>query len=264
MKPKKIASLALFLLAVIPAFAGGTQDEWIKWGPTRTDGVGVIARVGYSMGGTTPLPLPQEIRSINGFRPKGGITLGADVYKMLAPRWGFSVGAHLFYEGFHTNADVKNYRMSLTMEGNTMSGYFTGRNITDTKMFGVLLPLLATWRLSPRWNVSAGPYFSLFFHRNFSGEVFDNDQGVGYLRVNTPTGEKVNIDRANPATYDFSPHMRNWNGGVELTFDWKATRHLNLFGTLDWGLSNIFDPDFEAVAFKMVPIYGTMGVAYRY
>ena len=264
MKPAKIAILSLLLLAVLPASAQEVQDAWEKWGPTRKDGVGVIARLGYSMGGTTPLPLPKEVRSINEFRPKGGATVGADVYKMLNPRWGFSVGWHFFYEGFHTSADVKNYRMSLTMEGNTMSGYFTGRNITDTKMWGLLMPVMATWRVSPRWNISAGPYFSMYFKQDFSGEVYDNAQGVGYLRVDTPTGEKVNMDRANPATYDFTPNMRNWNGGVELAFDWKATRHINLFGLLDWGLSNLFEPDFEAVAFKMVPIYGTIGVGYRY
>ena len=52
--------------------------------------------------------------------------------------------------------------------------------------------------------------------------------------------------------------------GVELCFDWKAMKHMNVIGKVDWGLSNIWESDFEAVAFKMYPLYATFGVAYRY
>ncbi len=241
-----------------------TGDKYEKWGPTSDSGAGVIVRLGYTLGGTTPVPLPNEIRSINAFSPHGGATVAADVYKMLCKRWGISVGWHFFYEGFHTSADVKNYKMSLTQEGNTMSGYFTGCDVTNVGMWGLTMPVLATWRLSPRWNISAGPFFTVFYSQSFDGRVYDNKQGVGYLRVDTPIGEKVNIDRTNPATYDFSDHMRNWNGGIEVAFDWKATRHMNLFGLVDWGLSDIMEPDFSAIDFKMYPIYATIGVAYRY
>ena len=240
------------------------QDAWKEWGPVSTENAGVIVRAGYTIGGTSPIPLPNEIRSINAFSPKGGGTVGLDAYKMFSKRWGVALGVRLFYEGFHTSADVKNYKMSLTQEGNTMSGYFTGRDITNTSMFGVTLPLLATFRISPRWNVSVGPYFSAYFKRTFEGEVYDNKEGIGYLRVDTPTGEKVNMDRSNPATYDFKEDMRNWNGGLEFTFDWKAMKHMNVFATLDWGMASVFDKSFEAVDFKMYPIYATLGVAYRY
>ena len=154
--------------------------------------------------------------------------------------------------------------MSLTMDGNTMAGYFTGTDITNTDMWGMTIPLQATFSIGPRWNVSFGPYFSTYFKQSFEGEVYNNSQGIGYLRVDTPTGQKVEITKTNPATYDFSDNMLRWNGGIELTFDWKAWRHLNVFASLDWGLSNIWERDFEAVAFRMYPIYATVGVAYRY
>ena len=41
-------------------------------------------------------------------------------------------------------------------------------------------------------------------------------------------------------------------------------KHMNVFAQLDWGLANTFEPDFKAVAFKMYPIYATVGLAYRY
>lgn len=257
-----------YILAVVALLSATTmqaQDSWEKWGPTRgMKGAGVLVRAGYTIGGTTPLPLPEEIRSINAFSPKGGATIGVDVYKMFCKRWGASMGWHFFYEGFHTSADVKNYKMSLTMDGNTMSGYFTGTDITNTDMWGMTIPILATFRISPRWNLSFGPYLSTYFKKNFSGEVYDNEKGVGYLRVNDPTGEKVNIDRNNPATYDFSDNMFQWNAGMEVGFDWKACKHMNVFAKLDWGMTNIWEPNFDAVAFRMYPIYATIGLAYRY
>lgn len=240
------------------------QDSWEKWGPTSKEKAGVILRAGYTIGGTTPMPLPKEVRGIVEFAPKGGATVGMDAYKMFSKRWGIVGGCHLFYEGFHTCADVKNYGMSITQEGNTMSGYFTGRDVTDTDMWGITLPLMGTFAISPRWNVSVGPYFSAYFKKRFSGEVYDNKDGIGYLRVDTPTGEKVNIDRQNPATYNFKDDMNNWNIGFEFTFDWKAMKHMNVFASLDWGVTSIFDEDFQALQFRMYPIYGTIGVAYRY
>lgn len=258
----------LLLAAVLGVSALAVQakgDSWAQWGPTNQDTqMGLIVRAGYTIGGTSPLPLPPEVRSINAFQPKGGATIGVDGYKMFNRRWGLNLGWHFFYEGFHTEADVKNYRMSLTMDGNTLSGYFTGTDVTNTDMWGMTFPLTVTFAISSRWSVSAGPYFSTYFHQDFSGKVYDNKDGVGYLRVDTPTGEKINMDRNNPATYDFTDHMMQWNGGVELCFDWKAMKHMNVFGKVDWGLSNIWESDFEAVAFKMYPLYATFGVAYRY
>ncbi len=262
---KKTRYIAVVLLAGLSLQAmAQSEDKYEKWGPTGKDGAGVIVRVGYTIGGTTPLPLPNEIRSINEFGPNGGVTIGADVYKMFSKRWGFSVGWHFVWEGFHTSADVKNYKTSLTMEGNTMSGYFTGCDVTDVSLWGLTMPVLATVRVSPRWNISLGPFFSVFFSQSFDGEVYDNSKGVGYLRVDSPVGEKVNINRENSATYDFSDNMRNWNAGIELAVDWKASRHINVFALLDWGLSDIIEPDFSAIDFKMYPIYGTLGLAYRY
>lgn len=260
---RKILAICL-LGAVLTAQAQDKEEKWQKWGPTSQSQSGCIVRAGYTIGGTTPMPLPSEIRHINEFSPKGGATVGLDVYKMFSRRWGFSAGWHFFYEGFHTGADVKNYKMSLTMEGNTMAGYFTGTDITNTTLWGMTMPVLATVRVSPRWNISFGPYFSTYFKQTFEGEVYNNSKGVGYLRVDTPTGQKVDITRDNPATYDFKDNMRQWNGGLEVVFDYKVMRHMNVFGSLDWGLSNIWEPDFEAVDFRMYPIYATIGVAYRY
>lgn len=242
------------------------QDKWEKWGPTKgLKGSGVIVRAGYTIGGTTPLPLPAEIRSIEAFSPKGGATVGADAYKMINKRWGVSAGVHFFYEGFSTTAEVKNYKVKLeNKEGNVMEGYFTGTNKTVTSMWGMTLPVLATFRISPRWNVSFGPYLSSYFKKEFDGCVYANKKGVGYLRQDTPTGPYVGMETPTDYPDVFADNMLSCSGGVELGFDWKALKHMNVFGKVDWGLSNIWDNDFDAIGFKMFPIYATVGLAYRY
>lgn len=262
MKKLKYILLLLFLTSSSVVSA---QDSWQEWGPTNKETTtGIIVRAGYTLGGTAPIPVPAEIRKINEFSPKGGATIGLDGYKMFNKRWGISAGWYFFYEGFHTSADVKNYKMSITLDGNSMGGYFTGCDVTNTSMWGMSFPIQATFSISPRWNVSLGPYFATYFKTDFSGEVYDTKDGVGYLRVDTPTGEKINMDRNNPATYDFGDEMRSWAGGISLAFDWKAMKHMNAFAKLDWGLSNAINPNFDAVAFKMYPIYATLGLAYRY
>lgn len=243
------------------------QASWQKWGPTAgLKSGGFIVRAGYVIGGTSPVPLPAEIRKINEFSPRGGISLGIDGYRMLSKRWGVSLGAHFFWEGFHTSADVKNYYVWLETEGEITKGYFTGTNVTNTQMWGVTLPLLVTFRVSPRWNINLGPYMSYYFKQTFTGEVYDNSDGVGYLREDTPVGNKILMTRENPTPYpdDFADHMVPLNVGIELGADWKALRHMNVFAKLDWGLTDIWSPSFEAISFRMYPIYGTIGVAYRY
>lgn len=272
MKYRLIALLLLLapcslLLAEQALPPNETVDSWQKWGPTQgLKSGGFIVRAGYVIGGTTPIPLPAEIRKVNSFSPRGGVGIGIDGYRMFSKRWGISLGAHFFWEGFHTSADVKNYYVWLEQEGEITKGYFTGTNVTNTEMWGVTVPLQATFRISPRWNVSAGPFLSYFFKQTFTGEVYDNDNGIGYLREDTPTGTKILMKRENPTPYpdDFADNMLPMNVGLEVGFDWKAMRHMNVFGLLDWGMTNIWQGDFEAISFKMYPIYGTLGVAYRY
>lgn len=259
-------TLAALLMLAASAHAQN-DSKWEQWGPTTgLRGGGFIVRAGYVIGGTMPLPLPAELRKINSFSPKGGLSLGIDGYRMFSKRWGASVGAHFFWEGFSTSADVKNYYVWLEQEGEVTKGYFTGCNETSTQMWGVTLPVLATFRISPRWNVSMGPFMTCYFKQTFDGKVYDNNDGVGYLRVDTPTGDKVKMTREDPTPYpdDFADHMLPLSGGIELAFDWKAMRHMNVFGKVDWGLSNIWSSNYQAISFPMYPIYGTIGMAYSY
>lgn len=263
LKDKAMKLKTIIFCAALAAQTGAmaqTEDRFEAWGPTNQETqTGWILRAGYVLGGTTPIPLPAEIRRIREFKPLGGATLGADFYHMFNRRWGLQVGWHFFYEGFHTGAKVKNYRMGITKDGNYLEGNFTGTDETDTKMLGATVPLTATLRMAPRWNVSAGPFVSMLYYKTFEGMVYD-----GYLREGNPTGQKVEMTRDNPANYDFKDNMLNCYWGLEVLFDWKAMKHMNVFGGLDWAFSSVFPGDFQTVEFKMFPIYAKVGIAYRY
>ncbi len=231
-----------------------------KWGPTSDhDGMGFIVRAGYVLGGTTPLPLPDEIRKIKEFAPKGGVSLGIDGYKYFNTRWGISAGLRFFFEGMHTGARVKNYNMAIVMDEDVVEGRFTGTDITDTRMAGLTIPVTATYRVGARWTFNLGPYFSYWFYRDFDGEVFD-----GYLREETPVGQKIVIGSDNPATYDFSDDMRRVSCGMEFCADYRVMKHLNAFALLDWGTCDVFKDDFRTVTFPLFPLYATFGMAYYY
>lgn len=236
------------------------EANYAKWGPTTDhNGMGFLVRLGYVIGGSTPLPLPGEIRKINEFKPKGGISLGVDGYKYFNTRWGLTAGLRLFYEGMHTGANVKNYHMAIRMDEDVVEGNFTGTDITDTRMFGMTIPVTATYRVGARWTFNLGPFVSFWFYRDFNGEVYD-----GYLREGDPTGQKISISAENPATYDFGDDMRRFAVGAEFCADFRITRHLNAFGLLDWGFTDVFKNDFETVTFSLYPIYATLGLAYYY
>lgn len=233
-------------------------DKYKAWGFRGGKDWGVKARAGYVIGGTTPLPLPAEIRSINRFRPNGGLTFGVDAYKNFHTRWGLMGGVHFFMEGMGTGADVKNYHMGIRMGEDYLEGQFTGTDETNVRMGGLTIPVTATYRISPRWTVNAGPYMTVLLSREFNGSVYD-----GYLRVNDPTGEKIIISHENPATYDFSNDLRRLQWGLEIGFEWKATPNIGVLGNIDWGLSDVFRDGFKTVEFPMYPIYATLGVTYQ-
>jgi hypothetical protein len=261
--------------AAVATQAKDRESSWEYYAPTsKSTNAGFIVRAGYVIGGTTPLPVPAEIRRIVEFSPKGGFNVGVDGYKMFTRRWGIASGLHFFYQGFHTVADVKGYYMRLERndaelgETNVIEGYYTGRNVTNTAFWGFTIPVVATFAISPRWNVSAGPYIQFYTSTGFDGEVYENADGVSYIRVDAPTGAKQRLGRGSNS-YDFADidgenKMRQWGAGLEITFDWKALKHMNVFGTLDWGLTNAMYPDFKAVQFPMYNLYATIGLAYRY
>lgn len=67
-----------------------------------------------------------------------------------------------------TEATVKNYNMEILGQGGErISGVWTGGVKTKVHTSGLTIPLMATYKLSNRWNIKAGPYFRICFQESF-------------------------------------------------------------------------------------------------
>ncbi len=261
MEKHHITLIALLLcIASLPARAQKEQTPTI----TRSylHGWEYSLKAGFSIGGTSPLPLPEEIRSIDGYSPSMAISIEGNTTKWLDAKntWGVTIGLRLENKSMTAKATVKNYNMKIiNTQGGELEGLWTGGVKTQVKNSYLSMPLLANYRISPRWKLVAGPYFSYLLEGNFSGNVYE-----GHLRTDDATGSRVNFEGESIATYDFGNDLRNFQWGVQLGGEWRAFKHLNVYADLTWGLNDIFQKDFDTITFAMYPIYLNVGFGYSF
>lgn len=245
-------------VATIPAWAQQERTQSII--QSYLHGWEYSLKAGFSIGGTSPLPLPVEIRSIDGYSPSMAISIEGNTTKWLDAKkiWGLTIGLRLENKSMTTEATVKNYNMKIiNTNGGELKGLWTGGVKTKVKNNYLSIPVLANYRISPRWKLVAGPYFSYLLEGNFSGNVYE-----GHLRTPDATGSRVNFEGESIATYDFSNDLRKFQWGLQLGGEWRAFKHLNVYADLTWGLNDIFQKDFDTITFAMYPIYLNVGFGY--
>ena len=213
---------------------------------------------GYNIGGTSPLPLPAEIREIKSWRPGAHFSLEADLKrKFKETNWGMTIGMRLESKGMRTEANVKGYYTEVVAkEGGEMKGYWYGPVKTRCDFNALSFPILVSYYVSPRWRLELGPYVSWIITGDFSGSVYD-----GYIRDTDPTGQRADVTSA---TYDFSDNIRHFGWGAQFGVNYRAFKHFEIGADLQWGFTNIFKKDFTAVTFDMYPIYGNFHFAYLF
>lgn len=219
-------------------------------------------KAGLSIGGTSPLPLPKEIRSIGSYAPNIAIAIEGNTTKWFGKdkKWGMTAGIRLENKTMTTEATVKNYGMKIiNTNGGELQGLWTGGVKTKVRNSYLTIPVLANYKISDRWEVSLGPYVSYMTEGNFSGHVYK-----GHLRTPDETGQRVDFTGESIATYDFSDNLRKFQWGAQLGGEWKAFKHLNVYADLTWGLNNIFKKDFDTITFAMYPIYLNIGFGYAF
>lgn len=257
--------ILLTILAVIAAIAANAQqgaglndtDKNLVWVAQR--GWNIRMSAGVNIGGTSPLPLPREIRSINSYNPGLNLSLEGSVQKSFYNScWGVLVGVRFERKGMATDASTKNYHMEAwnTDGSGKVVGAWTGKVKTKVNNSYLTLPVLATYSLNERVMLSVGPYVSYLLDGEFTGEAYD-----GYIRDQNPTGERADVTRAE---YDFGKDMNKWQWGVQAGCEYRAYRHLALFANLQWGMNSIFPDDYSAITFALYPIYGTLGFTYLF
>lgn len=226
------------------------SNDWTGWGYGY--------RLGFTIGGITPVPLPAEVREMMTFSPNGAFMQEIYGYKLFKEKFGFYFGERLAIEGMNVEARVKNYHMSIEQGGDYISGYFTGVDKTEAKLISVKIPIEFMARVNSRLDLRVGPYIQINLHREFKGEVYD-----GYLRENTPTGQKIIFSDGSKATYDFSEDVKKTCFGAEVAADFQIKNGFGIFANLDYGFRSVFPDDFETISFKMYPIFFSLGLSYR-
>jgi hypothetical protein len=210
---------------------------------------------GINIGGTSPLPLPAEIRTIS-YSPRIPLPhVALEAIYRLNGRWGISAQITLDYKGFKVDDQVKNLYTEIEMSDEMYSGSFTGKNTTRLHNCFITLPVAATCRLGERWEVQGGMYIAWLYSAHFKGTASD-----GYIRQGSPVGEKTMVDRA---SFDFSDRQRPFDFGPLVAGEWSFSRRFAARGQIAWGLNPAFPSDFTGIPYKMYHIYGTLGLSYR-
>ncbi|MDR3260540.1 MAG: PorT family protein [Tannerella sp.] len=212
--------------------------------------------VGANLGGTSPLPLPEEIREIETFSPQiFAPHVALEVTRRLTKKWGVSAQIALDYKGFSVDDRVKNLYTEIEMSDEKYTGSFTGKNNTRIHNSYITIPLAATCRIAKRWEVQAGVYVGYLYGSSFKGTASD-----GYIRQGSPVGEKTNVEQA---SFDFSDKQNLFDYGLSGAGEWAFSTRFALRGQIAWGLNPLFPSDFTGVPFRMYNIYGTLGMSYR-
>lgn len=91
--------------------AQSTEHKGLLW--SSLHGLDYEFKAGVNIGGTSPLPLPKEIRSLDSYSPGLAITIEGNATKWVdaAQKWGISLGVRLDSKDMTTRATVKNYGM---------------------------------------------------------------------------------------------------------------------------------------------------------
>ena len=231
---------------------------------TAQTGIGklqVKARVGYSIGATAPIGIPATIRSIESFRLTPNFMVGADVMYPLSEKFGLQAALHYEIKDMDGEVTTKGYHIKVRMDEDELEGLYTGHVWQKVRQRMLTIPLQMTCELSQKVQLKAGPYLSLLLCKDFYGIASD-----GYLRKDDPTGPKIlmGAKEGEWATYEFDDDMRNFQFGISVGADFQVYKNLGLSADLNWGLTGVFPGDFKTVEQTLYPVYGTLGIFYRF
>lgn len=245
---KRYHTIILLLMLTMTTWAQETDKLWQY-----------NVRIGVNIGGNSPIPLPEEIREIKSYSPTFAPSIEAQLTRRLSSHWGIQTGIKLEKKGMETKARVKNYRTEIIENNNKLKGYWTGNVHTEANGLYLSMPILGRYKVNNRFNVKAGIFFSYLIDGDFNGYVNN-----GYLRKDTPIGDKVVFDDDTRGTYDFSDEMRDFIWGIQAGVDFFITDRINLLADLTWGISDTMKEGFNTISFDMYPIYLNIGAGYSF
>ena len=241
----------IYSLLIISTFVSAQNDT----SPRFEHGIAL----GVNIGASTPISFPATIRKINYWSPHFNPSLGYECMYHTTSKFGFALGVKLDFKGMTVKDEVMYMRTKIVLHDGSNTevseGYFTGSNETNMHNIYLTIPFLVTYDVTTNWRLKLGGYAAALLDSKFTGTVSN-----GYLRKDTPLGEKVLIDRT---TFDLSADQNKWDIGLLLAGERYIAKRVALAGSFAWGLTPLFPKDKRSMDFNMYNLYLTVGVAYR-
>ena len=133
--------VVLLFVSIFTAQAQEERNQGIIWSYLHGWEYGIKA--GFNIGGTSPLPLPKEIRKIDSYALGIAISIEGNATKWFDPKWGMTVGVRLENKNMTTEATVKNYGMKIiNTNGGELQGLWTGGVKTKVKNSYLTIPVV--------------------------------------------------------------------------------------------------------------------------
>lgn len=256
MKNRKIYWILPLLMVGLSAFAQSNPLE-----RARANGYEFELRAGVNIGGALPVPMPVEVRSIEGYNPRLNGLVEAVVTKWIDPKgsWGIMTGLRLEEKGMKATAMTKNYATAIESMGQVVEGRWTGKVMTNFSATYLTLPIQVAYRINEHGKVNAGFFVGYRFDGDFSGHVTD-----GYFRLGDPTGEKMVFSNNAKASYSFKDQLSAFESGIQLGGSWRAYKHFLVFSELKYALTGVF-PSKSLMAYNnMHTLYMSLGFSYLF
>lgn len=244
----------ILLSANIVAQIGDDKKKNLDW----------YLNLGINIGGSMPVPLPEEVRKIESYNPKINPHIGLLTVYNINNKWGIGTELSIGNKGMRVTDQVKYMHTKVlvsdknSQEKREVDGYFVGKNMTNISLQYLSLSVSGVYSFNEKWEARLGLYAASVGKTKFTGNVSD-----GYLRDGEPNGPMVVIEKDNPATFDFSDNMRDFDAGIIAGGKYNINDRIGATVNLNWGLTDIFYRDQNPINFKMQNIYATFGVSYK-
>lgn len=238
--------LALFVyLSVVNAYAQIAIDRMVIY-------------AGLHIGGVAPASIPQEIRSIESYRPVTPISLGVEFpFYHINDKWSLSSGLNLVNKGMKSSAFAENFKAMIDLEDTpyrNMIGYFTGSVNSSFNNLYLELPVSAHFELNPHWSFQGGIMIDQALARSFEGGV-----SSAYIRIGEPTAPKIEISSA---SFNTSRVVRKADVGLHLGATYNLGQVWQIRGVLNYGLTNVIDAPSENIPIKLHNTFLTLSAGY--
>lgn len=218
----------------------------------------LIFHAGLNIGGVTPTSIPPEIRDIEGYKPIYPFTFGIEVpFFKVNNKWEIISGLHVKSNGMRAGAFVESYKGIINLENTpyqNISGYFTGSVKTTVHNWYLELPVNVRYVFNEKWKMLGGFSFSNAIYKSFEGGVAN-----AYIRLGSPTAEKINIPNAK---FESSDQIRSFDFGGQLGVEYQIDDIWNVRGLVDYGFTNNLNAPKENLPVFLHNIFMSVTVGY--